>query len=206
MRVGSKPHSNPFSTRFVRPGALPFRFPPGSDAASLAHDLERLGGWGQIIGPHGSGKSTLLAALLPHLRQRQTVVTVELHTDRRRWPDLAPLPPPALLVVDGFEQLSWWTRWRVRSLCRRWGWGLLVTAHADMGLPLLHRTGVDPSVAHEIVAALLSPDEQHLCAPDHLEQALARHRGNLRDVLFDLYDIYERSRGESTGTLTRRPE
>lgn len=34
-----RPTSNPFSTRFVRPGALPFLFPPGLDAPGLVQAL-----------------------------------------------------------------------------------------------------------------------------------------------------------------------
>src|SRR5579859_6457327 len=86
MRVGRKPRSNPFSTRCVRPGAIPFRFPPGESAATMVDRLERQGWWGQIVGPHGSGKSTLLAALLPELRRRRALVTTSLHEDRRRLP------------------------------------------------------------------------------------------------------------------------
>ncbi len=55
--------SNPFSTRFVRPGALAYRFPPGESAATLVERLAASGWRGQIVGPHGSGKSTLVAAL-----------------------------------------------------------------------------------------------------------------------------------------------
>src|SRR5262245_49587973 len=72
--------SNPFSTRFIRPGAIPFIFSAGESAESLVDHL-RVNNWrGQIIGPHGSGKSTLLAALLPALQAAgRTVACVSLH-------------------------------------------------------------------------------------------------------------------------------
>ncbi len=54
---------NPFCTRWVRPGAIPFLFPPGENAEELADRLRQAGWWGEITGPHGSGKSALLAAL-----------------------------------------------------------------------------------------------------------------------------------------------
>src|SRR5581483_12050635 len=63
-RVGCLPRVNPFSTRFIQPGAIPFHFPTPDGLAAIVRRLEGAGGRGQIIGPHGSGKSTLLAALL----------------------------------------------------------------------------------------------------------------------------------------------
>jgi hypothetical protein len=191
MRVGRRPRGNPFSTRFVRPGAIPYRFADGTDAAAVVTRLERQGWWGQIVGPHGSGKSTLLATLLPELRRRRAVVTVELHADRRRFPDLAGGPDSTLLAVDGYEQLSWWTRRRVQRYCRRWGWGLLVTAHGDPGLPALLRTGVTPALARTLVEGLLTEKQREMFAKVDLAQGLARHHGSLREILFELYVLFE---------------
>jgi hypothetical protein len=191
MRVGRTPRSNPFSTRFVRPGAIPYRFADGDGAAAVADRLERQGGWGQIVGPHGSGKSTLLASLLPELRRRREVVTVELHEDHRRFPDLPATAGPTLLVVDGYEQLGWWARRRVRGICRRRGWGLLATAHGDVGLPTLCRTRVTPTLARTLIDGLLTAEQRGMFANVNLGQALARHRGSFREVLFELYDLYE---------------
>ncbi|MFO0930816.1 MAG: hypothetical protein U0736_27920 [Gemmataceae bacterium] len=153
--------------------------------------LAEAGWWGQIIGPHGSGKSTLLATLLPELRRHRPVVTVELHTDRRTFPTLTPTVPPPLLVVDGYEQLGWWTRRRIQARCRQWGWGLMVTAHRDLGLPTLFRTAVTPALARAIVDTLVPPADHASFAQVDLSAGLVRHRGNLREVLFDLYDLYE---------------
>ena len=191
MRVGREPRSNPFSTRFVRPGAIPFRFPAGEDVGTLVALLERQGWWGQIVGPHGSGKSTLLAALLPELRRR-TVVSVTLHAEERRLPAEAwSLSSSAtLLVVDGYEQLGWWSR-RVRGHCRRRGCGLLVTTHHDVGLPDLYRTRVTATLAQTLIEGLLTQEQRCLFGPLDVERHLARHHGSLREVLFDLYDRYE---------------
>src|SRR5262245_57441084 len=179
MRVGQQPRSNPFSTRFVRPGAIPYRFADDLDVAALATRLEGQGWWGQIVGPHGSGKSTLLATLLPELRRRRrTVVTVELHADRRRFPELAWSREPTLLAVDGYEQLGWWARRHVGKTCRRWGWGLLATGHGDLGLPMLYRTEVTRALARALVEGLLTQEEWEGFAKVDLGQALARHRGS----------------------------
>ena len=120
---------NPFCTRRVRPGAIPFLFPAGEDAETLVGRLRQNGWWGEIVGAHGTGKSALLATLIPRieLAGRQPLL-VELHDGQRRLPlDLdrdSRLRPPTLLVVDGYEQLSRWRRWLLKRLCRRRGWGL----------------------------------------------------------------------------------
>src|SRR5437016_5663581 len=79
--------TNPFSTRFVRPGALPFRFSAGQTAASLVARLHELHWRAQIVGPHGTGKSTLLAALLPEIEAAgQQVRAIALHDGQRSLP------------------------------------------------------------------------------------------------------------------------
>ena len=78
-----------------------------------------------------------------------------------------------LIVVDGYEQLSRWNRWRLRRYCRRKGLGLLITAHADMGLPWLYRTQCDQAIALAVVERLLS---EHADTIDEtLRRALIDH-------------------------------
>jgi hypothetical protein len=190
------PQGNPFSTRHVRPGAIPYQFPPGDSMDALLSRLEASGWWGQIIGPHGTGKSTLVAALLPALQQRgREPSLVRLHERHRRLPPAVWAAPPAngVLVLDGFEQLPLWVRWRLQRHCRRSGWGLLVTAHRPLGLPDLHCTEVKPDVARSILAHLLG-GQQGLVDESDLFACLAARGGNLREALFDLYDSHERRR------------
>jgi len=197
-RVGRRPRVNPFSTRFVQPGAIPFRFPTFPSPDGLAALVLRLGetrGWGQIIGPHGSGKSTLLAALLPVLSDWR-VCHIKLNTtDRRLLPEVFDPPKPgALLVIDGFEQLGFLSRWRVKRHCRKHGCGLLVTAHTSMGLPDLYRTAVTPRAAAEVVAELApesSTDFAGFLDGFDIPARLRAHHGSLREVLFELYDRWE---------------
>src|SRR5687768_16842271 len=109
-RKPTLPMSNPFSTRFTRPGAIPFILPPGQSLESLVERLQQQGWWGQIIGPHGSGKSTLLASLVPVLEASgRSVVTVSLHQGQHRLPplDRSSVHGAAVLMIDGYEQLSW---------------------------------------------------------------------------------------------------
>jgi hypothetical protein len=197
-RVRPPTPGNPFSTRHVRPGAVPFVFPPGVDAAALVERFRSLGWRAAVVGPHGSGKSTLLAALRPALRaagREPWVVT--LHDGRRSlprpaWEELRRLPPGRAVLVDGYEQLGPWARLRLRALCRLRGHALLVTTHARVGLPTLWRTNVTPETARRVIAHL----EPGKAPPDgdELRESLARHAGNFREVLFELYDRHERRR------------
>jgi len=189
---------NPFCTRRVRPGAIPFLFPPGEDAETLVRRLQENGWRGEIVGPHGSGKSALLAALLPSLeRAGQQPLLIELRDRQRRLPlDLRRQfleKPPTIVVVDGYEQLGFWSRFRLKRLCRRRGWGLLATAPGAVGLPVLFSTVVTPELARTVVDRLLAGQTPPWTA-EELNERLARHGGNLRETLFDLYDFYEQRR------------
>ena len=190
--------SNPFSTRFIRPGAIPFLFAEGESARALVEKLRSHHWQGQITGAHGSGKSTLLAALLPALESAgRKVISLGLHQGQRRLPplDRESITATTQLVIDGFEQLSWWSRWRVRWLCWRRGAGLLVTAHADLGLPTISQTHPSEALAQRVVNALLLADEREI-APADVSRAYAAAGGNLRETLFALYDVYQAKRAQ----------
>jgi len=185
--------SNPFSTRFIRPGAIPFVFPEGQSAQSLVELLAANGWCGQIIGPHGSGKSTLLATLIPALAAAgRRAVHIALHQREHRLPRIerSTLGTDTQLVIDGYEQLSWWARRRVKAMCLRHGAGLLVTAHSDMGLPLIFQTQPSRQLAQTIVEKILPADSARLSADD-IHRAFEATGGNLRETLFRLYDVYQ---------------
>jgi len=197
---------NPFSTSRVRPGAIPFVFSPGETAETLVGRLQQAGWWGEIIGRHGSGKSTLLAALTAAIeRAGQPTVLVTLHDGQRRLPlDLrhdGRLRPPVVLIVDGYEQLGRWHRLLLKRFCRRQGIGLLVTAHESMGLPLLCATTVTLDLAEQIVRQLLGDQSSPFTAAE-VSQALSRRDGDLRETLFDLYDLYEQRRPAAGQNMT----
>jgi energy-coupling factor transporter ATP-binding protein EcfA2 len=199
-RRSSSEVGNPFSSRCVRPGAIPFLFPDGLDAESLVRRLQAAGDRGAIVGPHGSGKSTLLVALRETLRQSgRNALLIELHDGQRGLPAeaLHSAGPGDILLVDGYEQLSHWNRWRLGRACRRQNLGLLVTSHQTTGLPTLFETSVDQALACRVVAHLQAAAGQVINDVE-VAQSLARHHNDLRETLFDLYDLYEsRSTGPS---------
>jgi len=201
---GPPPADNPFSTRNIRPGAIPFRFPPGETPERL---VQRLGShdWrGEIVGPHGSGKSSLLAVLIPALEQAgRDVILIELHDGQRNLPvdlgSLDALRDNALVIVDGYEQLSLWSRRGLKRFCGLHGVGLLVTSHRPAGFPPLFQTGSSVALAEEVVGLLL-PDWKQLLSRDELARRFDLHHGDLRELLFGLYDLYEQHRtGDENG-------
>jgi hypothetical protein len=199
------PHRNPFAAARVRPGALPFFFGPCEGLPPLVERLRSQGWWSQVVGPHGTGKSTLLAALVPELeRQGLTPLVVRLHEGRGQlpgavWQTLAGPGPPRVLVIDGFEQARFRDRRAVKAGCRRGGHGLVVTAHRGMGLPTLYRTAVTPALARRVVETLLAGADDPVMATLDVSALLAARRGDLRAVLFDLYDRYEERRAGPPG-------
>jgi hypothetical protein len=197
--TGRLPASNPFSTRHVRPGAIPYFFPADVGVAALVERLQSAGWRGQIIGPHGTGKSTLLATLLPELERAGKIpVVITLHDGTRRVPGNVwqtihqQVSPNHLLVIDGYEQLGFASRWRLKWHCFRRSVGLLVTTHTSVGLPEVYRTQVNREQAEQVVRHLLRGRDSTV-AVNALEQQLAAHDGNLREALFALYDLHERS-------------
>jgi energy-coupling factor transporter ATP-binding protein EcfA2 len=188
------PRMNPFSTRFVQPGAIPFLLKPPLSYDTLLDSLLTNNGWGQIVGPHGSGKSTLLESLLPKLTHWQHRRFRFTTTDRKLPEGFWGVPSGTpLMIIDGFEQLGWLTRWQVKRHCKKHNQGLLVTAHRNLGLPTLYEVNVSPELAIQIVEHLL-PDVDIRNAILHgynMASQLKRHRGSLRIVLFELYDRWE---------------
>jgi hypothetical protein len=69
----------------------------------------------------------------------------------------------------------------------------LVTTHVPFGFPLLYRTEVSLSLARRIVDGLL-PADCTLISQRDIARCFAQHAGDLREVLFSLYDLYERRR------------
>ena len=190
--------TNPFATRWTRPGAMAFLF---SDSTTIDHLVRRLGinSWrGAIIGPHGSGKSALLAMLVPAIEavDRRTVV-VCLRDGQRRLPllrrELQKLGPTDVLVIDGYEQLGGYSRWRLSRQCRRQAFGLLVTSHGPCSLPVLWRTQPSVELVNQLINCCLPPHRGRINRHD-VESAWQRHSGNVRELFFDLYDRFEARR------------
>ena len=194
--------SNPFCTRHVRPGAIAFHFANGDEMAALLAVLAESGFRGEIVGPHGSGKSTLLASLSAALEaEGRTVCHFTLSAGQRRFRAAwrAAAAAADIVLVDGYEQLSWWARVSLRRFCR--ARGLVVTSHRSTGLRRLVSTAPSAALAWRLVQALYGTAEP-LVGRDEVDAACARCGGNLREVFFELYDLHEeRARQEGNPRL-----
>ncbi len=192
------PRDNPYSSRFVRPGAVAFLYDDGATAESLVDRFLALGGCGAVVGPHGSGKSTLLSELQCELRRRGfDVAAVELHDGARGWKGFGASAsgPRTVVTIDGFEQLSTWRRWFVRVRLKLAGARLLATMHEAGAWPVVYRTRPSREqalhIARRLSALHASEEDADRIAPDEVARLFDAHQGNVREVLFRLYDLYE---------------
>lgn len=186
--------SNPFATRFTRPGAMEFLFSAGESVDNLVVRLRENAWQGEIVGPHGAGKSTLLATLVPSLISAgRTIVQATLRQGEASLPDALndwrTWTSATQVIVDGYEQLNWWSRSKLARRVRDRQAGLLVTSHASTGLPTLMNVVPRFEAAEQIVRQLV-PD-QALITRDDIERTFRACDGNIREMLFQLYDRYQ---------------
>lgn len=177
--------SNPFATRFVRPGELAWiastanKLPAGEISATsptstcpLADDSpatlaqrfhEALESRGAIVGPHGAGKSTLLEHLKPLLRGEQ--ISLSLRRGERPFRSVCNTTSQwtqgGVLILDGFEQLSTLQAIRVCWKVRRSRMGLLATCHRRSRLlPTLVEIAPTAQLLQQLVVQRLAADDQ----------------------------------------------
>jgi hypothetical protein len=144
---------------------------------------------GALVGPRGAGKTTLLEDLAERLEARRwKIILLQLSAERDQFAlrsireRVAHVGATDFVLLDGAEQLGPIAWWRFSFWTRRAG-GIVVTSHRAGRLPLLRRCETSSSLLRELVSSLgveISPAES-----DALH---ARHRGNLRDALRELYD------------------
>ena len=177
---------NPFAADRVL--SIRYELPEGQGGRLLAR-LERLHYRAAIVGSRGTGKTTLLEDLeTPLVRLGFRVTHLRLDAGHRRFPRTclaATLGARDLVCLDGAEQLGRvrWMRFRWRT--RRAG-GVLITSHRPGLLPTLIECATSPELLDGIVSRL-APRTGAAPVPADL---FARHHGNLRDALRELYDVY----------------
>jgi hypothetical protein len=186
--------TNPFSTRFTRPGML-----PPLDDEGVPVDVGRLltglhPGGAAIEGPHGHGKTNLLHAVLA-----AAVVagrpTSFLRVGSRGWAwralSMIGLARPGTVVgIDGWELLPARLAGllRVAAACRQAT--IVATTHGPARMPVLARCETSPRLLAAIVDRL--PAHGGCIAEADIDEAFHRHDGNVREALYDLYDRFER--------------
>lgn len=205
-------YDNPFATCWTKPGAIPFHFAAGQSASEVLKRLAASKWCGAIIGPHGSGKSTLLETLKPVLAAAgHSHFAITLHDRQRSLPNefigrlqtlgQVPAENTSIVIVDGYEQLTWLARLKLVARCRHQSLGLLVTSHRRTCLPTLIELHSDFSLVEQLVAELCDQVSTRI-DPKFVAASHACHGSNVREIFFDLYDRYERTR-RKTRTSTR---
>ena len=193
------PVSNPFATRFTRPGRIEPLDAMGRpvDTDMLLTRLRSLGGAAVIAGPHGSGKSTLLMHLANAIEARgeraPRIRLRSVHDVLAAWVAIRQAANGGTACIDSWECLGRPARYGLQVAAHLSGSGLLVTSHHSAGLPVLVRHDTSPSLLHAIVRGLPDHDSWHgrLITPSDIEEAFVKHGGNLRESLYELYDRFE---------------
>jgi ABC-type lipoprotein export system ATPase subunit len=186
--------ANPFTTQRIRPGSIEFVFRDGESIDAVLARLAQQDGYGQIVGPHGTGKSTLLSMIQQRLTESgQALHSIRLTSQDRRLSilSLCQLASTTQVTIDGFEQLSTLNRRLVRFVFKWRGIGLLVTTHSDAKLPMVYDTTDSAERCEAVVKRLLPSDSQHQLSAGELQSLVQEQDGNVREVLFALYDWYE---------------
>jgi hypothetical protein len=73
--------------------------------------------------------------------------------------------------------------------------GLLVTSHAPTGLPTVMVVAPRLEAAEQVVRRLV-PDKQAITSDD-VERSFRACDGNIREMLFQLYDVYQARHAEN---------
>jgi GTPase SAR1 family protein len=195
--------SNPFRTGRIQPGALEFQFLNADDMECLVQKFLSLPSRrALIVGPHGSGKSTLVEGLVKELRRddgAQRIHLARFSTSQSAWAILrsstAAWKHGDIVILDGYEQLSWLAGQRVAWTVFRKSMRLLATSHQPIrGFDILWRTQIEESLAEKVILELLGgrePWAKKLLASAEWKASRKKHGANLRESLFDMYDWWQ---------------
>jgi hypothetical protein len=159
--------------------------------AALEERLAAAGGRGAIVGLPGRGKTTLLEDLAARWTARGLgVLALGRPGGRRdlsaRQKDLlAGLRPGELVTLDSAETLSPGARRRLLAATRPAA-GLVVATHPPARLPVVAAPETTPELLADIVEDLAGADLAARLPP--AGELFARHGGNVRTALRELYD------------------
>jgi hypothetical protein len=182
---------NPFAVEGLH--GFGYRDPATGEPADLDPLLARFDALGRraaVVGPEGTGKSTLLGSLAPRLAgSGARVARIRVREGGRVEGRLAEGSDLAgvCLLVDGADALPR-RAWRRLAREARRADGLLVTLHRPGLLPTLVETSTSPALLARLVSEVLgrTPNSRALPPPEEL---LARHGGDVRLALLELYDL-----------------
>ncbi len=199
--------SNPFATRYIQPGAVPYWTEAPAQIEHWTNQFLSSGKRHALVGPHGSGKSTLLHSLVPSIesqwsKQSGASITTRWHRlsrshrgTRELFRDSSSWKPFSLVVLDGYEQLGMFARIRFWGLLRTRGSAGLVTCHRPLRLfSTLVTTEVTEKSAEKVIRTLLSARPgvaDRVLSSSRWKASRQRWGQNLRESLFEMYDYLE---------------
>lgn len=115
------PISNPFATRYVRPGVIPWVGSGHAQLESIVSRFDALDRCAAIVGPHGSGKTTLLHHLVPMLVDRWEFISPDGKTTTHAAPPPSNLRSGQEEVDFANDRMGVWLQLR-RGQSQRLGW------------------------------------------------------------------------------------
>lgn len=190
LRQMLRARDNPLRTE--RQESLAFR-PVGWAMEDLLGRLREVPLRGAIVGAEGSGKSTLMNRIADELaRERRAIVRARLNDLRPRLDEglLEEIRanPAAMVLLDGAERLDD-EDWGVLLRETRESPAVVVTAHLPTRLPTLVMCETTSQLFRTLLSELL--DAARLKRLDDLpERLFAKHAGNLREAMRELYDHF----------------
>ena len=197
-----KARDNPFRTECV----LKIRYRPVDLGWNgILARLEAIGYRAAIVGPEGSGKTTLLEDLAARLGERGfRGRIVRLDRGACSLPRghvnaiAAELTKDDVVLVDGADELGALAWRRFRRATRAAG-GLVMTSHKAGRLPTLVECRTTPPLLTEILQDLVGVEAARL--EPAAFSLLDEHRGDIRKVLRDLFDLYPTLSSAGAGPL-----
>lgn len=189
-RVASA-RENPFVVQ--RTDALPFDFrdTPFANINEFFEHVAGAGFRGAIVGKHGQGKTTLLCDLHSLMKKRdQDCELIFVPSDRSEQKAVIQNLidrgcDGAVLLIDGLERVPFFARHHLVSSSKQFA-GFIATTHFRGRLRTLVHCQSSPETLVGILQSLGTANENLVSRALDL---WANHRGNVRSVLRDLYDL-----------------
>ena len=188
---------NPFRLDKIR--RLDFRL-NGYTWDSLWDKLSEMNFRAAIVGGHGSGKTTLLEKLQPKITAKGYKTKMAfanqdkpyLRSDLKMI--LADMDNWDICLLDGADHLPAFSFRSLKQAFIKADKGLIITVHKPSKLPTLIKCSPDLELFKDIISELLR--DHPLPTDQEISLIYNCHRGNLREALWDMYDIWAERKGD----------
>ncbi|MDA7951016.1 MAG: hypothetical protein MPJ24_05955 [Pirellulaceae bacterium] len=103
-----------------------------------------------------------------------------------------------IFIIDGYEQIAWWRKFALKFFLVGTNLKIIVTAHRGVGFPRLFETRFSGPLAERVVWQVLKrfqeggSDLGNWSAKEGLNELLGRAEGDMRELMFSLYDHFEK--------------